>query len=119
MSLPGLHISTPVPDTLPTVIHELKECTEWRFEVDFDSDVEIKVFRALKSCCLVSSEGETFLIMDTSCSLAQQRFSAQNSPYSKFTDSKAPNLQSFPGTVVVSKPSGNVKSSMWPRRPLS
>ena len=43
MSLPGLHISPPTEvEALPT-IHELKEGTEWRFEVAFGSKVEVKV----------------------------------------------------------------------------
>ncbi len=45
MSLPGLDLlSAPVekPPTLPTV-HELKEGSEWRFEVAFGTQVEVKV----------------------------------------------------------------------------
>lgn len=43
MSLPGLQISAPAEvESIPT-IHELKEGTEWRFEVAFGSKVEVKV----------------------------------------------------------------------------
>ena len=44
MSLPGLQISsTPVEIEAAPTIHELKEGTEWRFEVAFGSKVEVKV----------------------------------------------------------------------------
>lgn len=43
MSLPGLQISAPAEiESIPT-IYELKEGTEWRFEVAFGSKVEVKV----------------------------------------------------------------------------
>ena len=44
MSLPGLQISsTPLEVEVVPTIHELKEGTEWRFEVAFGSKVEVKV----------------------------------------------------------------------------
>ena len=44
MSLPGLQISsTPLEVEVVSTIHELKEGTEWRFEVAFGSKVEVKV----------------------------------------------------------------------------
>ncbi len=43
MSLPGLQISTPVEVEATPIIHELKEGTEWRFEVAFGLKVEVKV----------------------------------------------------------------------------
>ena len=44
MSLPGLQVSsTPVEVEATPTIHELKEGTEWRFEVAFGSKVEVKV----------------------------------------------------------------------------
>lgn len=43
MSLPGLQISAPAEIEATPIIHELKEGTEWRFEVAFGSKVEVKV----------------------------------------------------------------------------
>lgn len=43
MSLPGLQLEAPVePGSTPT-IHDIKENSEWRFEVAFGSKVEVKV----------------------------------------------------------------------------
>lgn len=42
MSLPGLRISAPSEPVISTVIHTLAAETEWRFEVSYDSTVEIK-----------------------------------------------------------------------------
>ena len=44
MSLPGLGLSVALESQYhPPVVHELKEGTEWRFEVAFESNVEVKV----------------------------------------------------------------------------
>lgn len=47
MSLPGLQLSTPVEIETATTIHELKEGSEWRFEVAFGSKIEVKVGQML------------------------------------------------------------------------
>ena len=45
MSLPGLGLSVvPEAQSCPLVVHELKEGAEWRFEVAFGTNVEVKVF---------------------------------------------------------------------------
>ena len=47
MSLPGLGLSAPPEAELrPPAIHLLKEGTEWRFEVAFGSNVEVKVLNS-------------------------------------------------------------------------
>ena len=43
MSLPGLDLSAPVETVATPTVHELKEQTEWRFEVAFGSKVEVRV----------------------------------------------------------------------------
>ena len=44
MSLPGLGLAAqPEADYHPAAIHGLKEGAEWRFEVPFDSKVQVKV----------------------------------------------------------------------------
>ena len=43
MSLPGLDLSAPVETVVNPTVYELKEQTEWRFEVAFLSKVEIRV----------------------------------------------------------------------------
>jgi len=43
MSLPGLQLSAPVETTVTPIIHDLKEGTEWRFEVAFGTKVEVRV----------------------------------------------------------------------------
>ena len=43
MSLPGLDLSVPVESVVNPTIYELKEQTEWRFEVAFHSKVEVRV----------------------------------------------------------------------------
>lgn len=44
MSLPGLGLATqPEAEAYPPAIHNLKEGSEWRFEVPFDSKIEVKV----------------------------------------------------------------------------
>lgn len=45
MSLPGLQLDAPSEPTLVQTVHEIKEATEWRFEVAFGSRIEVKV------CC--------------------------------------------------------------------
>ncbi|MCJ1362646.1 Cleavage polyadenylation factor subunit clp1 [Acarospora aff. strigata] len=42
MSLPGLQLTTPVEVAAPTV-HELQKGSEWRFEVAFGNNVEVKL----------------------------------------------------------------------------
>ena len=42
MSLPGLNVSAPVPEVVTASTYELKEGTEWRFEVAFGTKVEVK-----------------------------------------------------------------------------
>lgn len=43
MSLPGLDLSAPIETVTAPTVHELKEQTEWRFEVAFGTKVEIRV----------------------------------------------------------------------------
>ncbi|KAL8784840.1 MAG: hypothetical protein Q9213_003744 [Squamulea squamosa] len=43
MSLPGLQLSASVEPVLSTAVHRLSEGSEWRFEVAFESKVEIKL----------------------------------------------------------------------------
>ena len=43
MSLPGLDLSAPVETVVSPTVHELKEQTEWRFEVAFGNTVEVRV----------------------------------------------------------------------------
>ncbi|KAL9045176.1 MAG: hypothetical protein Q9214_001746 [Letrouitia sp. 1 TL-2023] len=43
MSLPGLQLSAPVESVSIPVIHELREGSEWRFEVAFGSKVDVKL----------------------------------------------------------------------------
>ena len=43
MSLPGLDLSAPVETVINPTVYELKEQTEWRFEVAFLSKVEVRV----------------------------------------------------------------------------
>ena len=45
MSLPGLQLTAPVEVAAPTV-HELQKGSEWRFEVAFGNNVEVKVCSA-------------------------------------------------------------------------
>lgn len=49
MSLPGLNVATPVPEAVTTSILELKENTEWRFEVAFGTTVAVKVDHSFRS----------------------------------------------------------------------
>ena len=43
MSLPGLDLSAPVETVVTPTVHELKEQTEWRFEVAYGTKVEVRV----------------------------------------------------------------------------
>ncbi|KAL9072516.1 MAG: hypothetical protein Q9161_003528 [Pseudevernia consocians] len=43
MSLPGLDLSAPVETVTTPTVHELKEQTEWRFEVSFGTKVEVRL----------------------------------------------------------------------------
>lgn len=43
MSLPGLQLEAPVESGSTPTIHDIKENSEWRFEVAFGSKVEVKV----------------------------------------------------------------------------
>lgn len=43
MSLPGLQLEAPVETGSTPTIHDIKENSEWRFEVAFGSKVEVKV----------------------------------------------------------------------------
>ncbi|KAL8953152.1 MAG: hypothetical protein Q9222_000973 [Ikaeria aurantiellina] len=43
MSLPGLQLSAPVEAVVSTQIYDVPEGTEWRFEVQFGSNVEIRL----------------------------------------------------------------------------
>ena len=54
MSLPGLNISAPVQEVKAPVAYDLREGTEWRFEVAFGTKVEVKVGR------FVSVTGKTW-----------------------------------------------------------
>lgn len=43
MSLPGLQLEAPIETGSTPTVHEIKENSEWRFEVAFGSKVEVKV----------------------------------------------------------------------------
>lgn len=44
MSLPGLQLNAPtVPVSSGPIFHDIKENTEWRFEVAFGAKIEVKV----------------------------------------------------------------------------
>lgn len=44
MSLPGLQLDTPSePVVAASVFHDLNKNTEWRFEVFFGTNIEVKV----------------------------------------------------------------------------
>lgn len=43
MSLPGLQLEAPIESGSTLTIHDIKENSEWRFEVAFGSKVEVKV----------------------------------------------------------------------------
>lgn len=43
MSLPGLQLEAPVETGSTPTIHDIKENSEWRFEVAFGSKIEVKV----------------------------------------------------------------------------
>ena len=44
MALPGLGLAAPLePESQPSTIHELDEGTEWRFEIAFGLEIEVKV----------------------------------------------------------------------------
>ena len=47
MSLPGLELSAPVETVVTPTVHELKEQTEWRFEVAFGTKLEVRVCPSL------------------------------------------------------------------------
>ena len=55
MSLPGLELSAPVEATLVPTIQELKEGTEWRFEVAFGTKVEVRVCN-LSECSVSAAD---------------------------------------------------------------
>lgn len=43
MSLPGLQLNSIPVEEKTSAVHELSSGTEWRFEVAFGEDVEVKV----------------------------------------------------------------------------
>ncbi|KAL8787288.1 MAG: hypothetical protein Q9195_007847 [Heterodermia aff. obscurata] len=44
MALPGLGLAAALePESQPTYIYELEECTEWRFEIAFGLELEVKL----------------------------------------------------------------------------
>lgn len=51
--LPGLQLNTPSEPVSAPIIHEIKENTEWRFEVAFGSKIEVKVCPARFFDCKV------------------------------------------------------------------
>lgn len=51
--LPGLQLNTPSEPVSAPIIHEIKENTEWRFEVAFGSKIEVKVCPARFLDCKV------------------------------------------------------------------
>ena len=59
MSLPGLELPAPVETVTEPVVHELKEQTEWRFEVAFGTKVEVRVWIPGSSALYA-----TFLVQD-------------------------------------------------------
>ena len=55
MALPGLGLAVSLePESQPSTIHELEEGTEWRFEIAFGLEIEVKVGQD------ISSAKETF-----------------------------------------------------------
>ena len=60
MALPGLNLdllTVPLEEEKTSVIHELKANTEWRFEVAFDSQIEVKVRDVAQERRLKFAEG--------------------------------------------------------------
>jgi hypothetical protein len=43
MSLPGLQLEAPTESVSAPITHDIKENSEWRFEVPFGSQVNVKV----------------------------------------------------------------------------
>lgn len=68
MALPGLHVSTPVAESKHHNTYELKERTEWRFEVAFANTIEVKV-------SIISIEGQKSMeyVTDTQVISAHER----------------------------------------------
>ena len=50
MALPGLGLVASLePESQPSTIHELEEGTEWRFEIAFGHEAEVKVGQDISS----------------------------------------------------------------------
>lgn len=62
MALPGLQLNAPAaPVSSAPILHDIKENTEWRFEVAFGSKIEVKVGWDF-SVCLYCTRSLTFCL---------------------------------------------------------
>lgn len=62
MSLPGLDISVPTQSVVTPSVHELKEQTEWRFEVAYGTKIEFRVGSPSSSTLVYSLSARTLTI---------------------------------------------------------
>lgn len=108
MSLPGLQLSAPVESVSLPIIHELKEGSEWRFEVAFGSKVDVKV----RPGYLAFAPAVLTFISAPSYSPAVQSYSVPNWPKSRYIPLPAPKQPSTPGMAAVLRSQATVKSTI-------
>lgn len=111
MSLPGLDLSAPVETVVTPTVHELKEQTEWRFEVAFGTRIEVRVNTRsfLSSCEILTKLRSSFQVL--------LRFSAPKSRSNRHTPLRALKRPSTPGMAVASRSSATAKSITSLKRP--
>lgn len=115
MSLPGLQLEAPVETGSTPTIHDIKENSEWRFEVAFGSKVEVKVGGNLIG--ILQNTGTNYFVCDGSFFPGRPSCLGLSSLKSKPTLSMEPKQQYSPGMDVVSKSPANAKSSISLRKP--
>ena len=116
MSLPGLQLEAPVETGSTPTIHDIKENSEWRFEVAFGSKVEVKVGGNIQ-WYYPKIPALILCVCDCSFYLELPSCLGPNSLKSNLTLSMERKQRFSPGRGVVSRSPANAKSSISPRRP--
>lgn len=116
MSLPGLDLSAPIETVATPTVYELKEQTEWRFEVAFGTKVEVRV-QSPSSSALFYSLSLKILTRICSSSQVLLSFLVPSCLSNRPTPSQVSKPPSTPGMAVASRSSATAKSITLPKRP--